>query len=257
VLRYLVNTSGQTVPLGAGQVIVANSNFTTVTSQNLSNASSGVEAGFCTNVNITNNKCTNGTFGIRLYEVVTSVVYYNMLCGNRLDGARFLNVDSTRFIVNNVSGNQEYGLRLQSSLQNNVTKNQFTGNTQSGVYLATATVGNSIWNNSFMFNSGSVGTYDASHIQAFDQTGLNHWNSSGTPNGYGNYWYDWTTPDAVAPMGIVDLPYNISGAAGSKDYFPLTTSPEPVVPIPELPGIVVAPVLAIIICALVWTRRKQ
>ena len=44
----------------------------------------------------------------------------------------------------------------------------------------------------------------------------NRWNHSGI----GNYWSDWTTPDQDTD-GIVDFPYNISGTAGAKDYFPL------------------------------------
>jgi parallel beta-helix repeat protein len=255
VLRYLSNLSGQTVPLGAGQVILANSNDTIVSGQNLSSASSGVEAGFCSRITITNSQCSNGTFGVRLYEVDDSIVSLNMLNWNRFDGARLVHVDSSTVNLNNMSGNLEYGLRLQSSLQNNIVENQFSANTQYGVYLAAATIGNTIWNNSFAFNSGTDGTYDALLIQAFDQTGMNNWNSTGTPYGYGNYWYDWTTPDATPPTGIVDLPYNISGSAGSKDYFPLTTPPEPVIPIPEISGIVVAPLLAIVICALAWRRR--
>ena len=255
VLRYLSNISGQTVPLGAGQVILANSNDTIVSGHNLSDASSGVEAGFCSRITITSVQCSNSTFGVRLYEISDSIVSLNMLNWNRFDGARLVHVDSSTVNLNNISGNLGNGLRLESSLQNDIVENRVWSNTQFGVYLAAATIGNTIWNNSFAYNSGTDETYDTLLIQAFDQTGMNHWNSTGTPYGYGNYWYDWTTPDASPPTGIVDLPYNISGLAGAKDYFPLTTPPEPVIPIPELSVIAVAPLLAIFICALAWRRR--
>lgn len=69
-----------------------------------------------------------------------------------------------------------------------------------------------VWNCTFTGNNGGG-------IQAFDGGLYNLWNSS---SGYGNWWSDWTTPDLVAPWGIVDLPYDIAGSAGAKDYCPRT-----------------------------------
>jgi len=63
--------------------------------------------------------------------------------------------------------------------------------------------------------------YNASHIQTYDAGTNNRWNISGSPHGYGNYWSDWTTPDADS-NGVVDIPYSIPGSAGAKDYYPLT-----------------------------------
>jgi hypothetical protein len=73
---------------------------------------------------------------------------------------------------------------------------------------------NRIWNNTFIGNNGSG-------IQAYD-IGANNWNTSGSPHGYGNYWDDWTTPDANSD-GIVDNPYSIMGSAGAEDYYPLVS----------------------------------
>ena len=78
---------------------------------------------------------------------------------------------------------------------------------------------NTVWNNTFIDNNGAGSTYDPDHIQAND-AGTNNWWSS--TDGYGNYWSDWTTPDADF-NGIVDEPYDIDGAAGAKDYYPRTT----------------------------------
>ncbi|MEM3493577.1 MAG: NosD domain-containing protein, partial [Thermoplasmata archaeon] len=54
------------------------------------------------------------------------------------------------------------------------------------------------------------------------------WNLSGE----GNYWSDWQWPDNNHD-GIVDLPYEIAGDAGAKDYYPLTYIPrgEPTAPV--------------------------
>jgi hypothetical protein len=45
------------------------------------------------------------------------------------------------------------------------------------------------------------------------------------PHGYGNYWYDWTSPDNNSD-GIVDSPYGpLDGGANVKDNYPLATKP--------------------------------
>jgi len=79
----------------------------------------------------------------------------------------------------------------------------------------------------------------------------NWWNST---DGYGNWWSDWQSPDNATPYGIVDLPYNISGSAGAKDSYPLTT---PQAPIPEfgmMPFVVIVFLAVIVLTE--ETRRK-
>jgi len=262
ILRYLSNVSGQTVPLGAGQVILANSTNIVVSGQNLSDASSGIEAGYCSGITIVGSLCTNGTYGIRLNAVNLSIVSYNHLSWNQFDGALLVNVDNCTVNGNNISSNLEYGLRVDGSRWNDIVGNRFLANAQYGVYLGanlsatSTTVRNRVWNNSFAFNAGTTGTPNPSLSQAFEATGMNYWNSSGTPHGYGNYWRDWTTPDGPPKDGIVDEPYSVSGHADSKDYFPLTTPPEPVIPIPEMSVVFVAPLMALVVGALAWRRRE-
>jgi hypothetical protein len=53
--------------------------------------------------------------------------------------------------------------------------------------------------------------------QAYDYSGFNFWNNSNR----GNYWNDWISPDNDN-NGIVDVPYQLSGDAAAKDFFPLT-----------------------------------
>jgi parallel beta-helix repeat protein len=57
------------------------------------------------------------------------------------------------------------------------------------------------------------------NIRVLDNGVNNHWNSSTK----GNFWSDWTSPDNNLD-GIVDIPYNISGNAGTKDFYPIVKS---------------------------------
>jgi nitrous oxidase accessory protein NosD len=65
-----------------------------------------------------------------------------------------------------------------------------------------------IYSNNFVDNT----------VQAVDNSG-NSWSY----NGKGNYWSDWTSPDANND-GIVDNPYVISGTGRSVDRYPLVNT---------------------------------
>ena len=120
------------------------------------------------------------------------------------------------------------------------------------MYIYDASSSNIVFNNTFIGNNGAGSTYNSSHVQAYDDGTNNWWNST---DGYGNWWSDWTKPDYVPPYGIVDLPYNISGSAGAKDYYPLTTTPTQ--PIPEFG---VMPFVVVLMAAIVFTtegRRRK
>lgn len=66
---------------------------------------------------------------------------------------------------------------------------------------------NRFWDNNFINNHGSGTSYSASARQAQDIGGKNFWNLTG---GCGNYWEDWTAPDANSD-GYVDQPYVLDG----------------------------------------------
>lgn len=73
----------------------------------------------------------------------------------------------------------------------------------------------------------------------------NAWSSGG----FGNYWHDWTMPDADM-NGIVDTPYPLD-PGGSADPYPLTTWTV----IPE-PGILFLSLIMMAIC-LGYIRIKR
>jgi hypothetical protein len=97
-------------------------------------------------------------------------------------------------------------------------------NTGYGVYIWSGSNNNRIWNNTFIGNNGAGSAYNSTHTQSYDDGTSNRWNSSGSLHGYGNWWSDWQTQDIVPPFGIADSPYDISGSAGAKDYYPLLSA---------------------------------
>jgi hypothetical protein len=57
-------------------------------------------------------------------------------------------------------------------------------------------------------------------VNAQDNGQFNYWDNGST----GNYWTDYSGLDKDS-NGIGDVPYNITGSAGSQDKFPLMECP--------------------------------
>jgi parallel beta-helix repeat protein len=139
------------------------------------------------------------------------------------------------------------GISLETSSGNIIASNQLYYNEGYGVEVRSSSY-NMIWNNTFVGNNGATDTYNASHVQAYGGAG-NSWNST---EGLGNWWSDWTGPDYDA-NGIVDLPYNISGGVGARDFYPRTATPTE--PIPEFG---VMPLVAVVLLvAIVAALRRM
>jgi parallel beta-helix repeat protein len=177
---------------------------------------------------LVNNICnSNNGSGISLYSMCNNNVIDNNTCSFSaiLDGISIgFSCNDNLITGNNCSSNYFFGIDLlYASNRNTISGNQLCDNQGYGVAIASANdTGNRIQGNTFIGNNGAGAVYDASHAQAYDGGMDNWWNSS---TGYGNYWSDWTAPDDVAPFGIVDVSYEISGGAFSTDCYPLTAFP--------------------------------
>jgi len=187
----------------------------------------GIELALSDNNTIENNTCNSNTvYGI----ILEGSSCDNALIGNNCSiGESGILVDqSSRNMLsgNNCSSNAHYGIELFSvspdlSCNNTIVGNWLIDNLQFGVCIWWDCAYNAAYHNVFIGNNGSSGTYDPAHIQAYDEGAGNSWNS---PDGTGNWWSDWTGPDVASPLGVVDKTYNISGAAGAKDLYPLCTA---------------------------------
>jgi parallel beta-helix repeat protein len=144
----------------------------------------------------------------------------NNNCSNNWDGMELWSSSNNNTLTGNTCSNNYLGMELSSSSSNIISSNKVFNNADCGVDINSGS-NNRIWNNTFIGNNGSVSIYDSNHIQAYDDGTDNSWNSS---DGYGNYWSDWTGPDADK-NGIVDAPYGIAGSAGAEDNFPLAAAP--------------------------------
>jgi len=214
--------------IGVYGIYLSSSSNSTLINNNCSNDYDGIYLHSSRDNTLSNNNCSsNDHAGIDLFQQCNSNTLSSNNCSS--DGHRGIIIEqSSRNSLrdNNCSSDGADGIYLGLLSSNNeVSHNLVRNNAGYGVIIDYSTdypgSNNRIWNNTFIGDNGATGTYDSSRAQAFDGGAHNWWNST---EGYGNYWSDWTTPDAVPPWGVVDHPYDISGSAGAKDYYPLTTS---------------------------------
>jgi len=168
-----------------------------------------------------NNTCSNNTIdGIYLSSSTGNTLTENTCSNNTLDGI-CLSSSTGNTLTENTCSSNGCGIYLYYYANDNViSDNNCSNNSGYGMYLYASTSKNRIWNNTFYHNNGAGDNYNPSKIQAFDAGTSNRWNISG----FGNWWSDWTTPDAASPWGIVDGPYSIYGGTGAKDYYPWVAS---------------------------------
>jgi len=216
----------------------------------------GIEVG-AIRIELSNNNCSYNEIGIGIYSS-SNIIASNNTClsndyGIYLTRAGPVESNSTRLLDNSCSSNAEDGIYVYYSSNNTLLRNTCALNIKYGLRISdTYSSGNEMWDNTFVGNNGAGTTYDSNHIQAYDGGTDNWWNST---EGYGNYWSDWTTPDVAPQDGVVDVPYEIAGTAGAKDYYPLTTT-QTLIPEFGMMPLVVMGLLMIIVLMGEAGRRK-
>ena len=178
----------------------------------------GLFAQFSDGNTFSNNIFNNNTeLGIEVDFSAYNKILGNTVNFNKMTRGGIIVSASNHTIVqdNTVIGNNHYGIGIiYSSDSNNVSGNVIKENTL-GVFIHNNSNNNLVYENFFLQNG----------LHALDNGLNNDWNSTTI----GNYWDNWTGPDKDPIDGIVDVPYNISGSAGSKDYLPIADDTLPIV----------------------------
>ena len=227
---------------------LVNSNDNTLSNNNCSNNRDGMYLVYSNDNTISSNNCSSNYLdGMYLVYSNDNTLSNNTCNSNYLRGIAAYSTSNNTLNNNTCSSNSVFGIYLGPS-SNTLSGNLICSNGNYGVYATAESVNCRINNNTFVGNNGAGSVYNPSHVQASDDGTSNSWNST---DGYGNYWSDWTTPDVAPPDGIVDVPYDIAGSAGAKDYYPLTTAPTE--PIPEFG---VMPIVVMVFLAAVLLTRE-
>jgi len=222
-----------------------------------SDSSNGIDlVTYTQNIAVSENRVEETYTGIHM-----SSAYYNTIRNNTLLKLGYsgitMYVSSRNLIEGNViNSTGNYGILIGGGSNSNIIKENYIGNATSyGISAQSSTKLNEIYNNSFYFNHGSTSQYDSDHVQAYDASGTNYWNTSGIPHGYGNYWYDWANNNDTNDQnhdGIVDWPYKLDGGVGAEDSYPLTSA---TAEIPELSPIWIIGVAIVVGIAILLRRR--
>jgi len=206
--------SGNTANNNDYGIYLYNSNYSTI-SGNTANDNNYIGIFISGNNNIiSENNAINNSGGIlNSVGILVGMIsnYNNTISGNTAsnnDYGIYLRGNNNT-ISENTAINNEYGIYLEeASDNNNITENIINYNSLIGIVLDSSN-GNIIYFNCFN-----------NYLNAIDDGSNNHWD-----NGIkGNYWSDYTGSDADGD-GIGDVPYKITGSAGSQDNFPLMKCP--------------------------------
>ncbi len=104
---YWKNEYGGTVPIGAGQVILANCTHVNIEDQNLSHSSIGILLGFSDHTDI----------------------QYNTVSYNKMDGIHLYEANNNTITNNSVERNEGHGIKVMGSNHNIIYHNKFINNT--------------------------------------------------------------------------------------------------------------------------------
>jgi parallel beta-helix repeat protein len=210
---YLKNQNSGSVPQGAGQVILANSNNVIIENQNTSDGTGGIILGFSSGNTIVNNTSSKN-FNCMLLYFSNNNTIINTTALNNDYGIYLYYSNDNKITNNNASSHIDYGIALVFSSNSNTIINNTISNNDDGIII-------SLSNDNKIFHNNLIGNANQS-----DDGGENNRWDNGYPLG-GNYWSDYSGvdnfkgPNQDIPGSDVlgDTPYIID--ADSKDNYPL------------------------------------
>ena len=163
------------------------------------------------NCKITGNIIQNSDDGIYLLDAHSNTISDNAITNNDNNGIYIYFADNNIVNNNEITYNQN-GVNIGVNSDNNeIYENNIMGQTGlpkgTGLNIGTSTSGNVVYKN--YFNDFSKNANDLSTS--------NTWYKSSSQDG--NYWDDYTGSDSGNGKG--DTPYDIPGAGGNQDLYPL------------------------------------
>jgi len=126
-IRYYINSTGKTVPKGAGQIILADCTQMIVENQNLSNGSVGILIGYSSFIKLSSNTCSHNEYGIELYSSNFITLTNNNCSWNNREGITLTSSDNNT-LVNNTCSNNRDGISLSASHNNSLLNNSCSNN---------------------------------------------------------------------------------------------------------------------------------
>ncbi|MFW9903939.1 MAG: nitrous oxide reductase family maturation protein NosD, partial [Candidatus Thorarchaeota archaeon] len=130
-LIYWQHSVGDTVPIGAGLIILINSSLVSVNNQQVES----ILVAYCANISIQNNEIFNGTSGIHLTYSTMSFLSENTLCDHKMAGILLEYSQNNTINNNTIANNHEEGILLSTSRDNVLTNNWVTNNSKEGIAL--------------------------------------------------------------------------------------------------------------------------
>ena len=189
-VQYILDASNSTVPVGAGQVILVNATNVTVSNQNVSNGSVGIEVAYSSGCTIVNNTADYNRYGIYLYQADNNTLYGNSF-----------------------SNNEVSGINLESSEYNTLTNNTINLSARHGLYVDGLSPGNTLTNNVLCGNNRVGGNYYDIY-DADSTTGDNNtcntiygYNDASASSGCKNTCYQELSTNLVTGWNLIGIPF--------------------------------------------------
>ena len=169
---YWKNTTGGKVPLGAGEVILANCSNVVVQNQNVSNGSIGMEIAFSDGITIANNTAnSNKQNGIHLYSSSSTIKNNTANLNNEM--GIYLTLSDNNTITNNTALNNMFAIVVYKTDNNTINNNTANSNSFYGIYIGESG-NNTIANNTAISNMVGILLYNASSSTITNNTAISN-----------------------------------------------------------------------------------